>query len=231
MREPLGGPRSSLHPTLRSCSPSVSSLSRSPRSSASCSLASSSSARTRATSSWASWPSRSSRHLWSRGRAPARTPWRRRSSGGRGWTRDPGSAGLAAVSSTRSRPGSHSPRRGSRSWVWRCYWSASALGTRSIGGWLRPSSSAWNSTPRAGLSGTRGTSHGRTGPRQPFGRFVERTTGSVFSFFGRGLRGPLEGVRLRGVPQSTAFWFAWSEFYPRTTLARLPENLVPPATP
>lgn len=31
--------------------------------------------------------------------------------------------------------------------------------------------------------------------------------------------------------QSTAFWFAWSEFYPRTTLARLPENLVPPATP
>jgi hypothetical protein len=64
------------------------------------------------------------------------------------------------------------------------------------------------------------------------GRFVERTTGSVFSFFGRGLRGPLKGFRLRRAPQVTAFWFAWSEFYPRTSVAQLPAKLRPaPSSP
>jgi hypothetical protein len=59
------------------------------------------------------------------------------------------------------------------------------------------------------------------------GLFVERSTGSVFSFFGRGIRGPLQGARLRAVPQSTAFWFAWSEFFPRTAVARLPPDRAP----
>jgi hypothetical protein len=63
------------------------------------------------------------------------------------------------------------------------------------------------------------------------GRFVERSTGSVFSFFGRGLRGPLKGLRLRPAAQVTAFWFAWSEFYPRTRVARLPTKLRPRPSP
>jgi hypothetical protein len=37
------------------------------------------------------------------------------------------------------------------------------------------------------------------------GRFVERTTGSVFGFVRRGLRGRLKDLRLRPAPQVTAF--------------------------
>lgn len=51
------------------------------------------------------------------------------------------------------------------------------------------------------------------------GAFVERATGSRFDPFGRGISGPLSGRTLPAVPQATAFWFAWSHFYPDTELA------------
>ncbi|MGH2650726.1 MAG: DUF3179 domain-containing protein [Actinomycetota bacterium] len=54
------------------------------------------------------------------------------------------------------------------------------------------------------------------------GTFVELTTGSTFDFFGRGVQGPLAGSQLRSPPQSTAFWFAWSAFYPHTRVATVP---------
>ncbi len=49
--------------------------------------------------------------------------------------------------------------------------------------------------------------------------FLERTSGSVFDFFGRAVSGPLAGRRLRSVPQQTSFWFAWSHFHPQTLIA------------
>lgn len=49
-------------------------------------------------------------------------------------------------------------------------------------------------------------------------RFVETTTHSEFSFFGRARSGPLAGLRLRPVPEMTSFWFAWVHFYPDTKL-------------
>lgn len=54
------------------------------------------------------------------------------------------------------------------------------------------------------------------------GTFVETTTGSVFDLFGRGVTGPLAGEHLLAPPQATAFWFAWSAFYPHTTVAKAP---------
>ena len=51
------------------------------------------------------------------------------------------------------------------------------------------------------------------------GTFIERVTGSRFDAFGRGISGPLAGRTLPTVPHATAFWFAWSHFYPDTEVA------------
>lgn len=48
------------------------------------------------------------------------------------------------------------------------------------------------------------------------GTLLERETGSEFDPSGLGVSGPLAGRSLRSVPQVTAFWFAWSHFYPET---------------
>jgi hypothetical protein len=48
--------------------------------------------------------------------------------------------------------------------------------------------------------------------------FRDRETGTVWSFFGLGLRGPLAGQRLDPVPHVDAFWFAWAAFNPTTTI-------------
>jgi hypothetical protein len=50
---------------------------------------------------------------------------------------------------------------------------------------------------------------------------VDRQTGSVWAALsGRAIRGRLEGTRLRQLPATRAFWFAWKGFYPRTRLWR-----------
>lgn len=48
--------------------------------------------------------------------------------------------------------------------------------------------------------------------------FRDRETGTRWSFFGRGLQGPLAGRQLRAVPHVDAFWFAWAAFNPATTI-------------
>ncbi len=50
---------------------------------------------------------------------------------------------------------------------------------------------------------------------------VDEETGSVWSKLdGRAAVGPLEGERLTMVPSFHLFWFAWSDFYPNTTVYR-----------
>lgn len=56
--------------------------------------------------------------------------------------------------------------------------------------------------------------------RQRHRDFVETSTGSTFDLFGKATSGPLAGSRLRSVDQITAFWFSWSDSYPRTKVAR-----------
>jgi hypothetical protein len=51
------------------------------------------------------------------------------------------------------------------------------------------------------------------------GRFVDAQTGSEWSFDGMAISGPMEGEWLPKVPQAyVAFWFAWANFFPRTSL-------------
>ncbi len=48
---------------------------------------------------------------------------------------------------------------------------------------------------------------------------VDEETGSVWSKLdGRAAAGPLEGERLTMIPSFQLFWFAWSDFYPHTTV-------------
>lgn len=50
---------------------------------------------------------------------------------------------------------------------------------------------------------------------------VDEETGSVWSKLdGRATAGPLEGERLMMIPSFQLFWFAWSDFYPNTTVYR-----------
>ena len=50
---------------------------------------------------------------------------------------------------------------------------------------------------------------------------VDEETGSVWSKLdGRATAGPLEGERLTMMPSFQLFWFAWSDFYPNTTVYR-----------
>jgi Protein of unknown function (DUF3179) len=49
--------------------------------------------------------------------------------------------------------------------------------------------------------------------------FVDEASGSRFDLFGRAVAGPLAGLTLGAPPQMTSFWFAWSHFYPRTSVA------------
>ena len=54
---------------------------------------------------------------------------------------------------------------------------------------------------------------------------VDEETGSVWSKLdGRAAAGPLEGERLTMIPSFHLFWFAWSDFYPHTTVYRPSES-------
>ncbi len=54
---------------------------------------------------------------------------------------------------------------------------------------------------------------------------VDEETGSAWSKLdGRAAAGPLEGERLTMVPSFHLFWFAWSDFYPNTTVYRPSES-------
>ena len=48
--------------------------------------------------------------------------------------------------------------------------------------------------------------------------FVDRETGTVFNVSGEAIRGSLAGSSLKPVPSLDSFWFAWSFFYPETTV-------------
>lgn len=52
---------------------------------------------------------------------------------------------------------------------------------------------------------------------------TDEETGSVWSKLdGQALDGPLKGERLTMIPSFQLFWFAWSDFYPNTTVYRSP---------
>ena len=48
--------------------------------------------------------------------------------------------------------------------------------------------------------------------------FRDRETGSLWTFLGRGVAGPLSGRQLAPVQHVDAFWFAWSAFHPSTSI-------------
>ena len=51
--------------------------------------------------------------------------------------------------------------------------------------------------------------------------FLDRSTGSVFDESGIAITGPLKGRRLVPVLSTTAYWFAWSFFHPKTSVVRV----------
>ena len=53
--------------------------------------------------------------------------------------------------------------------------------------------------------------------RNPDGTFIDDQTDSTWALEeGRCVTGQLEGIHLESVQVTTAFWFAWSSFYPNT---------------
>ena len=47
---------------------------------------------------------------------------------------------------------------------------------------------------------------------------TDAETHSRWNFYGRCLAGPLRGTQLQSLPLESEFWFAWSEFHPRSQL-------------
>ena len=46
--------------------------------------------------------------------------------------------------------------------------------------------------------------------------FEDEETGSLWTFDGIAVRGPLEGTRLAQMVGYRSFWFAWAAFFPET---------------
>jgi hypothetical protein len=49
-------------------------------------------------------------------------------------------------------------------------------------------------------------------------RLVDLETHSMWNAYGVGVRGPMKGARLAPLTLEPEFWFAWSEFHPKTLL-------------
>ena len=53
---------------------------------------------------------------------------------------------------------------------------------------------------------------------------IDEDTNSVWNKLdGKATAGPLQGERLTMIPSFQLSWFAWSDFYPDTTVYRPPE--------
>ena len=56
-------------------------------------------------------------------------------------------------------------------------------------------------------------------------QMTDEETSSVWSKLdGEAISGPLKGERLMMIPSFQLFWFAWSDFYPDTTVYRAPQS-------
>lgn len=56
-------------------------------------------------------------------------------------------------------------------------------------------------------------------------RMIDEETGSVWNKLdGQALDGPLKGEQMTMIPGFQLFWFAWSDFYPNTTVYRAPQS-------
>ena len=56
--------------------------------------------------------------------------------------------------------------------------------------------------------------------RSAEGKILDRETNSVWDLeFGQCVEGPLKGKRLRYLPTTAAYWFAWSTYFPNTEVA------------
>src|SRR5262249_10941974 len=56
--------------------------------------------------------------------------------------------------------------------------------------------------------------------KRPEGDLVDSATGSVWSFSGRAISGPLAGRTLEAVQNMKDYWFDWSHYHPGATLYR-----------
>lgn len=56
--------------------------------------------------------------------------------------------------------------------------------------------------------------------KRPEGDLVDSATGSVWSFAGRAISGPLAGQALEPVQNTKDYWFDWSRYHPGATLYR-----------
>ena len=52
-------------------------------------------------------------------------------------------------------------------------------------------------------------------------KLADLETGSTWNVYGLCLAGPLEGSQLKPLILIAEFWFAWSEFHPKTTIYTL----------
>lgn len=56
-------------------------------------------------------------------------------------------------------------------------------------------------------------------------QMIDEETSSVWNKLdGQAIDGPLKGERLTMIPSFQLFWFAWSDFYPDTTVYRAPQS-------
>ena len=56
-------------------------------------------------------------------------------------------------------------------------------------------------------------------------QMIDEETNSVWNKLdGKATAGPLQGERLTMIPSFQLFWFAWSDFYPDTTVYRAPQS-------
>ena len=56
-------------------------------------------------------------------------------------------------------------------------------------------------------------------------QMIDEETNSVWNKLdGVAIAGPLKGERLTMIPSFQLFWFAWSDFYPDTTVYRPPQS-------
>ena len=61
-------------------------------------------------------------------------------------------------------------------------------------------------------------------PESSLLRFRDRETGSIWNLRGEALSGELKGAQLRQMPAYSAYWFAWSSFWPNTSVWKVLET-------
>ena len=66
----------------------------------------------------------------------------------------------------------------------------------------------------------------RVDPAGPLPEFRDAETGTLWDLLGRAVEGPLQGERLTQLPAYYSMWFAWSTYWPQTTVWPAGEGII-----